>query len=82
MEISLDRYWTALGRFAAVFSSALVVLLGLFADVPLLAACGRGFAVFLAVRVLTRVGAWAIARAGSIAPREEALEATQEVTGG
>lgn len=82
MEISLDRYWTAFGRFAAVFSSALVVLLGLFADVPLLAACGRGFAVYVAVRVLTRLGAWAIACSGSIAPRPDPVEVTQEVPRG
>ncbi|MCA8980206.1 MAG: hypothetical protein H6831_11495 [Planctomycetes bacterium] len=82
MEISLDRYWTALGRFVAVFSGALVVLLGLLADVPLLTACARGFAAYVAVRVVTRVGAWAIAWTGSLTPREEAIEASQEVPRG
>ena len=82
MEISLDRYWTAFGRLAAVFSGALIVLLGLLADVPLLNACGRGFAAYLAVRVLTRIGAWAIAWSGSIAPPAPVVEQAQEVNGG
>lgn len=82
MEISLDRYFTAFGRLAAVFSGALVVLLGLLADVPLLTACGRGFAAFVAVRVLTRLGAAAIAWSNSIAPKQLATDATQEVTRG
>jgi hypothetical protein len=82
VEVSLDRYWTAFGRLAAVFSGALVVLLGLLADVPLLTACGRGFAAYVAVRVLTRIGAWAIAWSGSIAPPAPTAEQAQEVTGG
>ena len=68
MEISLDRYWMAFGRLAAVFSGALIVLLGLLADVPLLHACGRGAVVFFAVRLLTRFGTWAIAMTASIRP--------------
>lgn len=78
MEISLDSYWTAFGRIVAAFSGALVVLLGLLADVSLLAACGRGFVAFLAVRVLTRVGAWAIAWSAQLGPTEVPAETTRD----
>ena len=81
MELPLDRYWTAFGRLVAVFSGALVALLGQLADVPLLAACARGFVAFLAIRVLVRLGAGAIAWTARRTPGR-ATSAGDSPTGG
>lgn len=80
MELSLDRWWTALGRLAAIFSGSLVVVLGLLSDVPLLAACGRGAVAFFAVRVLTWLGAWAIAWTRAFDPHAVEAAVVAEAT--
>ncbi len=83
MELPLDRCWTAFGRLVAILAGALVVLLGLLADVPVDAACLRAFVAFLAIRALTRVGAAAIAWTSTrTVPRAAAQPAGEEVIGG
>jgi hypothetical protein len=58
----LARDWNALGRHVAVAAAAAVALLSLCSHVPVWLACARAAVLWLALSVLTRLGALALAR--------------------
>lgn len=60
---SIRRAWIALAHRAAVAGGSAVGLLSLFAHTRVHVACLRGFAAFLAVRLVAKLGLWALERA-------------------
>ncbi|MCB9914215.1 MAG: hypothetical protein H6828_03570 [Planctomycetes bacterium] len=61
-DFQLDSAWRSFGSTLSAGVGALVALISLFADVPLATACGRGALALVAVQLVTRVTAAALAR--------------------
>lgn len=60
---SLQVAWFALAHRLSVAGGSAVGLLSLFAHTRVHVACLRGFAAFVAVRVVAKLGFWALERA-------------------
>lgn len=64
-EVPLDSAWKAFGSSLGATAGALTALISMLSGVPLLTACGRGALALFGILLLSRIGAFALARTAS-----------------